>query len=82
MCDVLTIRDLSKSFARNRVLNGVNFRMGKGAVVGLMGENGAGKSTLMKCLFGMYAKDTGQILVDGSPVDFQSPKEEIGRAHV
>ncbi|AAC65648.1 sugar ABC transporter ATP-binding protein [Treponema pallidum] len=77
MCDVLTIRDLSKSFARNRVLNGVNFRMGKGAVVGLMGENGAGKSTLMKCLFGMYAKDTGQILVDGSPVDFQSPKEAL-----
>lgn len=47
MCDVLTIRDLSKSFARNRVLNGVNFRMGKGAVVGLMGENGADRKSVV-----------------------------------
>ena len=44
---VLSIRDMSKSFGRNRVLTRINLDVKAGTVMGLMGENGAGKSTLM-----------------------------------
>ncbi len=74
---VLQLKGLSKSFAKNKVLDGIDFSVKKGSVMGLMGENGAGKSTMMKCLFGIYAKDEGQILLDGKPVDFKSPKEAL-----
>ena len=51
---ILSIRGMSKSFGRNRVLDHINLDVRKGTVMGLMGENGAGKSTMMKCLFGTY----------------------------
>ena len=54
---VLSIRGMSKSFGRNRVLDHINLDVKRGTVMGLMGENGAGKSTMMKCLFGTYQKD-------------------------
>ena len=53
---VLEITKLSKSFAKNKVLDGINLTVKKGSVMGLMGENGAGKSTMMKCLFGIYGR--------------------------
>ena len=56
---ILSIRGMSKSFGRNRVLDHINLDVRKGTVMGLMGENGAGKSTMMKCLFGTYQKDEG-----------------------
>jgi methyl-galactoside transport system ATP-binding protein len=74
---VLEIRNLSKSFAKNKVLDGIDLTVKKGTVHGLMGENGAGKSTMMKCLFGIYAKDEGSITLYGKPVDFKSPKEAL-----
>src|SRR5574344_2490417 len=74
---VLQIKNLSKSFAKNKVLDGINLQVKKGTVLGLMGENGAGKSTMMKCLFGIYAKDEGQFTLCGKPVDFKSPKEAL-----
>jgi methyl-galactoside transport system ATP-binding protein len=74
---VLQIKDLSKSFAKNKVLDGINLKVKKGSVLGLMGENGAGKSTMMKCLFGIYAKDEGQFLLCGKPVYFKNPKEAL-----
>ncbi len=74
---VLEMKNLSKSFAKNKVLNGINLTIKKGSVLGLMGENGAGKSTMMKCLFGIYAKDEGQFLLDGNPIDFKNPKEAL-----
>ena len=75
--NVLQIKNLSKSFAKNKVLDGINLTVKKGSVMGLMGENGAGKSTMMKCLFGIYAKDEGQIILDDHPVDFKNPKEAL-----
>ena len=53
---VLSIRNMSKSFGRNRVLDHINLDLKRGSVMGLMGENGAGKSTMMKCLFGTFRK--------------------------
>ena len=74
---VLEIKNLSKSFAKNRVLDGINLIVEEGTVCGLMGENGAGKSTMMKCLFGIYAKDEGQISLFGHPIDFKNPKDAL-----
>lgn len=45
--NILSIRGMSKSFGRNRVLDHINLDVKKGTVMGLMGENGAGKSTIM-----------------------------------
>ncbi len=74
---VLEIKNLSKSFAKNKVLDGINLTVEEGTVCGLMGENGAGKSTMMKCLFGIYAKDEGQISLFGKPIDFRDPKDAL-----
>ncbi len=74
---VLEIKNLSKSFAKNKVLDGINVTVKKGSVIGLMGENGAGKSTMMKCLFGIYAKDEGHFSLLGKTINFKTPKEAL-----
>ena len=74
---VLSIRGMSKSFGRNRVLDHINLDVRRGTVMGLMGENGAGKSTMMKCLFGTYQKDEGDIILDGKEVSFSGPKDAL-----
>ena len=74
---VLSIRGMSKSFGRNRVLDHINLDLKRGTVMGLMGENGAGKSTMMKCLFGTYQKDEGNIFLDGKEVSFSGPKDAL-----
>ena len=74
---VLSIRGMSKTFGRNRVLDHINLNVRRGTVMGLMGENGAGKSTMMKCLFGTYQKDEGSIFLDGKEVSFSGPKDAL-----
>ncbi len=74
---ILSIRGMSKSFGRNRVLDHINLNVRRGTVMGLMGENGAGKSTMMKCLFGIYQKDEGDITLDGREVSFSGPKDAL-----
>ncbi|MDY3987547.1 MAG: sugar ABC transporter ATP-binding protein, partial [Peptoniphilaceae bacterium] len=74
---ILSIRGMSKSFGRNRVLDHINLDVKKGSIMGLMGENGAGKSTMMKCLFGTYQKDEGVIYLDGREVSFSGPKDAL-----
>ena len=74
---VLSIRGMSKSFGRNRVLDHINLDVKRGTVMGLMGENGAGKSTMMKCLFGTYQKDEGTIYLNGKEISFSGPKEAL-----
>ncbi len=68
---------ISKSFPGVKALDDVNLSVKAGTVHALMGENGAGKSTLMKCLFGVYHKDEGQIYLNGEEVDFKDSKEAL-----
>ena len=75
--NILSIRGMSKSFGRNRVLDHINLDVKKGSIMGLMGENGAGKSTMMKCLFGTYQKDEGTIVLDGKEINFSGPKDAL-----
>ena len=62
---MLEVRGVCKDFPGVRALDNVSLALKKGSVLALMGENGAGKSTLMKCLFGIYQKDAGSILLEG-----------------
>lgn len=75
MIPLISVKRLSKSFPGVRALHEVQFELMAGEVHTLMGENGAGKSTLMKILAGVYTRDSGEILYDGQPVDFSSPRE-------
>jgi len=74
---LLEMRHISKEFPGVKALDDVSLTVRPGTVHALMGENGAGKSTLMKCLFGIYHKDGGEIVLDGKPVDFRSSKEAL-----
>ena len=74
---VLQVKNLSKSFPGVRALHNVSVDVKQGTVHALMGENGAGKSTLMKCLFGIYDPDSGEILLDGEKVKFDNSKQAI-----
>jgi len=57
----------------------VDFDLRPGEIHALLGENGAGKTTLMKILFGMVQPDAGQILINGEPVEFKSPRDALDR---
>lgn len=74
---LLEMTDISKEFPGVKALDGVTLKVKKGSVHALMGENGAGKSTLMKCLFGIYHMDAGQIKFDGVEAKFTSSKHAL-----
>jgi methyl-galactoside transport system ATP-binding protein len=74
---VLEMKDISKRFPGVVALDRVSLRVRPGTVHALMGENGAGKSTLMKCLFGIYHADEGEIVFKGKPEKFPSTKEAL-----
>lgn len=69
----LSLKNISKSFPGVRALDNVSLDITRGKIHALCGENGAGKSTLMKILSGVYAKDAGDIEIDGQPVAISSP---------
>jgi simple sugar transport system ATP-binding protein len=70
---VLEARGLAKHYGHVQALDGADFTAFAGEVVALIGDNGAGKSTLVKTLVGAIRPDGGQILVDGSAVQLNSP---------
>ncbi len=74
---LLEMKDICKEFPGVKALDHVSLTVKKGTVHALMGENGAGKSTLMKCLFGMYQKNSGQIFLEGKEVNFKNSKEAL-----
>ena len=75
--ELLRMENISKSFPGVKALDGVSLTVNKGSVHALMGENGAGKSTLMKCLFGVYAMDSGRVTLDGREVSFGNSREAL-----
>lgn len=74
---MLTMTDISKSFPGVKALDKAKLNVRGGSVHALMGENGAGKSTLMKCLFGIYMRDSGDITFDKQPVEFKNPRAAL-----
>jgi ribose transport system ATP-binding protein len=72
---LLRLEGISKSFAGNRVLNGIDLECRPGEVQALLGANGAGKSTLIQIITGVYKPDAGEIWLDGELVRFARPDE-------
>ena len=73
----LEMRGVKKTFPGVKALDGVNLRVRPGTVHALMGENGAGKSTLMKCLFGIYKMDEGEVYIDGVKTEIANPDDAL-----
>ncbi|HEY1623025.1 MAG TPA: ATP-binding cassette domain-containing protein [Streptosporangiaceae bacterium] len=70
--DVLRVEHISKNYGAVTALTDVSLHLGKGEILGLIGDNGAGKSTLLKILCGFQQPSAGQIYLDGQPVMFKS----------
>src|SRR5438132_13843409 len=69
---LLELRDVSKQYGLNKVLNNVSFYVGRAEIVALLGDNGAGKSTTVKTISGVVQPDSGALLWDGNPVALNS----------
>ena len=82
---MITFSALTKTFGGTTALDGVTFSLERGKVHALMGENGAGKSTLGKILAGILRPDQGEVIIDGQPRRFDSPRAArhtgIGMVH-
>src|SRR6202011_4658847 len=81
---LLERRSLSVGYGHNRVLHNVDLALERGEIVTLLGANGAGKSTLVKSISGLLRAETGNILLDGEPIEALSAAERLRRgiAHV
>ena len=73
----LEMRNVSKAFPGVQALDNAQLQLRPGTVHALMGENGAGKSTLMKCMFGIYKMDEGEIIYEGKPVHIDNPLQAL-----
>jgi simple sugar transport system ATP-binding protein len=71
------MRGITKSYGAVRANRGIDLRVPRGWIVGLLGENGSGKSTLMKCLFGMVRPDAGTIEFRGRELAVASPRDAL-----
>lgn len=76
---LLEMKEITKEFPGVKALDGVTLQVRPGTVHALMGENGAGKSTLMKCLYGIYEPDAGQIMLDGVQVEIHNSKDALNQ---
>ncbi|TVR01102.1 MAG: sugar ABC transporter ATP-binding protein [Spirochaetaceae bacterium] len=81
---ILEMRDITKTFPGVRALDGVRFDLKPGEIHGLMGENGAGKSTFIKIITGVHTPDTGELIINGQPMEFKRPldAQKVGVAAI
>ena len=81
----IELRHITKTFGSVIANNDVSLDVRKGEILSLLGENGSGKTTLMNMIAGIYYPDSGEILVEGKPVEIRSPKDAyahgIGMVH-
>ena len=75
----LEMHNVVKTFPGVRALDGAQLNLRPGTVHALMGENGAGKSTLMKCMFGIYHMDEGEVIYEGEKVQIKGPLDALNR---
>ncbi|NHU85294.1 ABC transporter ATP-binding protein [Kocuria sp. JC486] len=75
----LELREITKKFGSFAANRDVSLTVEPGEIHCLLGENGAGKSTLMNVLYGLYRPTSGEILVDGEPVEFSGPSDALDR---
>ena len=75
----LEMHNVVKTFPGVKALNGAQLNLRPGTVHALMGENGAGKSTLMKCMFGIYHMDEGEVIYEGEKVQIKGPLDALNR---
>ena len=66
----LELKNIEKSFGDKKVLKGVSFRAEGGKAFGLLGRNGAGKTTSIRILMDVFPADSGEVLIDGKPIDY------------
>lgn len=85
MTNIIEMNHITKTFPGIIANDNCTLKLKKGEIHALLGENGAGKSTLMSILFGMYQPDSGEILVNGVPVEIKNPNDaavhKIGMVH-
>ena len=75
----LEMRGVVKTFPGVKALDHAQLNLRPGTVHALMGENGAGKSTLMKCMFGIYHMDQGEVIYEGEKVQIKGPLDALNR---
>lgn len=66
---ILEVKELTKIIRGDSIIKGISFNIKKGEIVGLLGPNGAGKTTLMRMILGLVAIDSGEVLIDGKPLN-------------
>ena len=69
---ILELRNIDKSFGEKEVLKGVSFTAEGGKAFGLLGRNGAGKTTTIRILMNVFPANSGEVLVDGKPIDYNN----------
>ncbi len=74
---ILEMKNVGRTFGSVVALDGINIAISPGEVHCLLGDNGAGKSTLIKMLSGVFQPTSGQILYDGAPISFTSPRDAL-----
>ena len=67
---VLELKNIEKSFGNKKVLTGVSFKAEGGKAFGLLGRNGAGKTTSIRILMNVFPANSGEVLIDGQPIDY------------
>lgn len=75
--EVLSVSGLKKSFGKNEILKGIDFKVGEKEIVGFLGPNGSGKSTTIKCICGLYQMTEGEIRICGHDIT-KERKEALG----
>ncbi|MEH6561564.1 MAG: ATP-binding cassette domain-containing protein, partial [Marinobacter sp.] len=76
---MISTANITMQFGAKPLFENVSAKFGNGNRYGLIGANGCGKSTLMKILSGLYQPSKGELIFDGRPVHFSSPKDARGK---